>query len=216
LLDRVEVAQGERTIRLSTKQLKTLPFVHADKPPDLAERALFFFPGRGGFAPTRPFQLNLLVATPTSVASFGLPYHAPASYILPIATEAAGRGPDEPKEGRAGAGTGVDWRDIWRGHPVKIAILGVALMTLTLILFLQDFVTRRPRLHRWIRIGFLSWTLVWLGWYAGAQLTVVNVITGIHALFTDFRWDFILVDPLITILSAFTLAGLFLWGRALF
>ena len=42
------------------------------------------------------------------------------------------------------------------------------------------------------------------------------MIADIHALFADFRWDFVLVDPLIAILSVFTLAGLFLWGRALF
>jgi NosR/NirI family nitrous oxide reductase transcriptional regulator len=227
VLDRVEIVQGEKTIRLAARQIKTLPFVHADKPPTLTELALVFFPGRGEFDPTRPFQVNLLVTGATAsgrrgFASFGLPYHVPDAYVLPAAADAAeGRKPDEAKESRAGglvgaADAGVDWRDIWRGHPVKIAILGAGLSTLTVILFVQNIVTRRPRLHRWIRIGFLSWTLVWLGWYAGAQLTVVNVIADIHALFTDFRWDFVLVDPLIAILSFFTLAGLFLWGRAVF
>jgi len=227
VLDRVEIVQGEKTIRLPTSQIKTLPFLHAENPPDLTERALVFFPGHGEFDPTHPFHVSLLVTSANaaggqSFASFSLPYHVPAAYVLQAAVDAAGsRRLDEPKESRAGsppavAGTDVDWREIWRGHPVKIAVLGVALATLTVILFLQNFVTRRPRLHRWIRIGFLSWTLVWLGWYAGAQLTVVNLITGIHALFRDFRWDFVLVDPLISILSVFTLAGLFLWGRALF
>jgi NosR/NirI family nitrous oxide reductase transcriptional regulator len=227
VLDRVEIAQGERTIRLPARQIKTLPFVHAEKPPDLMERALVFFPGRGEFDPTRPFQVNLLVTSGTAAgrrgfASFGLPYHVPDAYVLQAAADSAGgHQPDGARESRAGgqppaAAAGVDWRDIWRGHPVKIAILVAALATLTVILFLQNFVTRRPRLHRWIRIGFLSWTLVWLGWYAGAQLTVVNVIADIHAVVTDFRWDFVLVDPLIAILSVFTLAGLFLWGRALF
>jgi len=227
VLDRIEIVQGERTIRLPVRQIKTLPFVHAEKPPDLTERALVFFPGRGEFDPTRPFQVKLLVASATAAgrrgfASFGLPYHVPDAYVLQAAADAAGgREPDKAKESRAdgpptATGTGVDWRDIWRGHPVKITVLGAALATLTVILFLQDFVTRRSRLHRWIRIGFLSWTLVWLGWYAGAQLTVVNMIADIHALFTDFRWDFVLVDPLIAILSVFTLAGLFLWGRAVF
>jgi NosR/NirI family nitrous oxide reductase transcriptional regulator len=65
-------------------------------------------------------------------------------------------------------------------------------------------------------VGFLLWTLVWLGWYAGAQLTIVNLITYIHTLVTDLRWDYLLADPLIAILSAFTLVGLFLWGRAVF
>jgi len=227
VLDRVEIVQGERTIRLPASQIKTLPFLHAEKPPDLTERALVFFPGRGEFDPTRPFQVNLLVTGATAAgrpgfASFGLPYHVPDAYVLQAAADAAGgRQPDEAKESRtdgppSAAGARIDWRDIWRGHPVKIAVLGVALSTLTVILFLQNLVTPRPRLHRWIRISFLSWTLVWLGWYAGAQLTVVNVIAYIHALVTDFRWDFVLVDPLIAILSVFTLAGLFLWGRALF
>jgi len=95
-------------------------------------------------------------------------------------------------------------------------VLGIALGALTVILFLQDVIARRPRLHQAVRIVFLGWTLVWLGWYAGAQLTVVGLITDIHAVVTDFRWDFLLVDPLIAILSFFTLAGLFLWGRAVF
>ena len=220
VLDRVEIRQGERTIHLRANLIKTLPFLHADKPPALTERALFF-PSDGDFDPTRPFEVNLLVTGATTAgrqrfANFGLPYHVPDAYLLPAAAEASGeRNPRESGPAPA-TGVGIDWQEIWRGHPVKIAILVAALSALAVVLFLQDFVTRRPRLHRWIRIGFLSWTLVWLGWYAGAQLTVVNVIADIHALVTDFRWDFVLIDPLIAILSIFTLIGLFLWGRAVF
>jgi NosR/NirI family nitrous oxide reductase transcriptional regulator len=108
------------------------------------------------------------------------------------------------------------WQAIWSAHQVRIAVLGVGLVALTVILFLQDVISRRRRLHRVVRVGFLLWTLVWLGWYAGAQLTIVNLITYIHTLVTDFRWDYLLADPLIAILSAFTLVGLFLWGRAAF
>ena len=225
VLDRVEIVQRERTIRLPAKQIKTLPFVHAEKPPDLTERALVFFPGHGEFEATRPFQVNLLVTDATTTgwrgfASFGLPYKVPDVYVLQADDAAGGRKPDEAKESQAGApppqGTSVDWKQIWRGHTTKIAVLVAGLSTLTVILLLQNFVTRRPRLHRWIRIGFLSWTLGWLGWYAGAQLTVVNVVADIHALLSNTRWDFILVDPLIAILSVFTLMGLFLWGRGLF
>ncbi len=108
------------------------------------------------------------------------------------------------------------WLAIWRARSGEIAVLGVALTALTAILFLQATISRRPRLHRWIRIGFLSWTLVWLGWYAGAQLTVVLVITWIHSLVTDFRWDSLLADPLIAILLGFTIVSMFFWGRAAF
>src|SRR5262249_2714109 len=36
----IQLVQGERTIRLSPKQIKTLPFLHAKNGPDLSERAL--------------------------------------------------------------------------------------------------------------------------------------------------------------------------------
>jgi len=173
-----------------------------------------FLRGDSGFDPSLPWQVRLLIAGAATdgtarFADFSLPYSVPESYLLKPTAAAAGFD-------AAAADSGLAWTAIWWARNVEIAILGVALATLTVILFLQDHVSRRPRLHRWLRIGFLSWTLVWLGWYAGAQLTVVQVITWIHTLATDFRWDYLLADPLITILLGFTIAGMFLWGRAVF
>ena len=41
---------------------------------------------------------------------------------------------------------------------------------------------RRPTVYVWVRRGFLTFTLVWLGWYANAQLSVVNVLTFTNSL----------------------------------
>ena len=218
----IELVQDERTIRLSAKQIKILPFLHAKKAPDLTERALVFFTGKSDLDPVKPWQVRLLVGSdavnPPSFASFDLTYRIPESYIVKAAVALdSNRAPDA---GTAGAGsngeTALPWQAIWSAHQLRIAILGLGLTALTVILFLQDVISRRRRLHRIVRVGFLLWTLVWLGWYAGAQLTIVNLITYIHSLVTDFRWDYLLADPLVAILSAFTLAGLFLWGRAVF
>ena len=84
------------------------------------------------------------------------------------------------------------------------------------MVLLQDQISRPRRLHRFIRLGFLSWTLLWLGFYAGAQLTVLNLITYAHTAVTDLRWDYVLADPLITIISLFSAWRFFLWGRAVF
>jgi len=199
VISRLELVQRDKTIRLSGKQIKTLPFLHAKKAPDLTERALVFLAGNSGLDPSQPWQVHLLVSAQAalghaSFAVFDLTYRVPENYVV-----------RRPSDNQA-----LPWQAIWLAHSVKIAVLGFALTTLTIILFLQNYISRRRRLHRWIRIGFLSWTLVWLGWYAGAQLTVINLITYIHTLVTD------LADPLITILSAFTIAALFLWGRAAF
>ncbi len=58
--------------------------------------------------------------------------------------------------------------------------------------------------------------MVWLGWYAGAQLSVVNVLTFAQALLTGFQWELFLLDPLIFILWGFVAVGLLFWGRGVF
>lgn len=67
-----------------------------------------------------------------------------------------------------------------------------------------------------LRTGYLAFTLVYLGWYCLGQLSVVNVLTFVHALFEGFRWELFLSDPLLFILWTFTAASLLLWGRGVF
>ena len=55
------------------------------------------------------------------------------------------------------------------------------------LFFFQDCLVRRPVLYQRVRIGFLVFTLVWLGWYAKAQLSVVNILTFVDALRTGFQ-----------------------------
>src|SRR5207245_1176057 len=57
-LDRVQIVQGDKTVRLPSKQAKFLPFLHAEKAPDLTERVLVFFPGNSEIDPTQPWQLD--------------------------------------------------------------------------------------------------------------------------------------------------------------
>ena len=59
----------------------------------------------------------------------------------------------------------------------------------------------------------MVFTLVWIGWYAQAQLSVVNVLAFLSALRTDFRWDYFLMAPLIFILWFATAASLLFWNR---
>jgi NosR/NirI family nitrous oxide reductase transcriptional regulator len=223
----IQVVQGDRTIRLVPKQIKTLPFLHARNGPDLSERALIFFKDKGDFDPLQPWRVRLLVGTdaisPPSFASFDLPYRLPETYVVKAAAAPASDRPPEAATSPAvapavaeAAEKALPWQAIWSSHRVSIAILCAGLAMLTIILSLQDVISRRRRLHRVLRVAFLLWTLVWLGWYAGAQLTIVNLLTYIHSLVVDFRWDYLLADPLVAILSAFTLVGLFLWGRAVF
>jgi NosR/NirI family transcriptional regulator, nitrous oxide reductase regulator len=209
----IELAQGDHTIKITPKQIRLLPFLHASKAPDLAERALVFFKGSHELDPAQPWQAHVLVAGKAGdkplFARFTLDYRLPAAYVVKTAAPAA-----ETSGGASDQALG--WRAIWSAHLIKIGVLAAALTALTAILVLQNRLSRNRRLHRWVRLGFLSWTLVWLGWYAGAQLTIVNLLTYLHTLVTDFRWSYVLADPLVAILSVFTLVSLMVWGRAPF
>ena len=72
---------------------------------------------------------------------------------------------------------------------------------------------RRPVFYDRLRLGFLVFTLVWIGWLAQAQLSVVNVLAFLSALRTDFRWDYFLMAPLIFILWFAAAASLLFWNR---
>src|SRR6185437_11224681 len=85
----IELTQGDRTIRLSPKQIRLLPFLHAKKAPDLAERALVFFKGSHELDPAQPWQAHVLVAGKTGdkplFARFALDYRLPADYLVKTA-----------------------------------------------------------------------------------------------------------------------------------
>jgi NosR/NirI family nitrous oxide reductase transcriptional regulator len=108
------------------------------------------------------------------------------------------------------------WLKIWKTNTVSIGIAAFALLVLTAIFFFQDALVRRPKVYVWVRRAYLTFTLVWLGWYANAQLSVVNVLTFTNSLITDFNWEFFLAAPLIFILWAAVAAGLLFWGRGPF
>ena len=102
------------------------------------------------------------------------------------------------------------------GLVLTVVALVAMLVVLTLIFFFQDLLVKREKLFDRIRLVFLAVTLVWLGWIAQAQLSVVNILTFTSALRTDFQWSYFLVDPLIFILWFAVAAALLFWGRGPF
>ena len=95
-------------------------------------------------------------------------------------------------------------------------MLTAALVLLTAVFFFQDWLARRPVLTDRFRLAFLLFTLFGIGFYANAQLSVVNVMTFFNALITDFRWDYFLMEPLIFTLWFAVAASLMFWGRGAF
>jgi NosR/NirI family nitrous oxide reductase transcriptional regulator len=148
---------------------------------------------------------------------------AAAEHAVPAraANEAAAAAADHARPANIpvwwlGATTEPFWVSVWRERAWQSAVLVTALAVLTLILLFQDWLTRRPRLLTCIRTGYLVFTLLFIGWYTLAQLSVIHVLTFINAVLHQFSWEAFLVDPLIFILWTFVALTLLLWGRGVY
>ncbi|AEA68935.1 Nitrous oxide reductase maturation protein NosR [Pseudomonas brassicacearum] len=214
IFDRVQLRQSGDTISFRDLDFQRLNDVALDDMPDFDEMAIFIIRASHRFDPGSPWTLELLVRRQTgpvsgTFSSFELAYQLPEPYLerpLPTAEQlAAAEEASRPM-----------WLTLWYQKSVEISVLGVALLVLTAILFFQDSLARRPTLLHWLRRGYLVFTVVFLGGYALAQLSVVNVLTFVHALFEGFRWELFLTDPLIFILWVFTAGSILLWGRGVF
>ncbi|MBX6324190.1 MAG: 4Fe-4S binding protein, partial [Rhodospirillaceae bacterium] len=108
------------------------------------------------------------------------------------------------------------WQRVWRARLVEIGALMAGLGVLTVMFFFQDWLVKRRRLFTRLRLGFLLFSLLWLGWMVHAQPSVVNVLTYVNALISGFRWDYFLMDPLLFLLWCSIAAALLFWGRGPF
>ncbi|MEA2094384.1 MAG: 4Fe-4S binding protein, partial [Pseudomonadota bacterium] len=150
-----------------------------------------------------------------------------ASRGIPLPSEASGSAAQTtaPAEGPAdqqapvwwlGETSEPFWVSVWYERVWQIAVLSVALGILVFILLFQDWLTRRPKRLQYIRIGYLVFTLFFIGWYSLAQLSIIHVLTFINAILHQFSWEAFLVDPLIFILWGFVALTLLLWGRGVY
>lgn len=108
------------------------------------------------------------------------------------------------------------WVTAWQQAKFRIVVLALGLTVLTSILVLQDWLARKPKLLGALRRGFLLYTIVFIGWYGLAQLSIVHVLTFVQAALRDFRWESFLIDPMLFILWSFVAVTLLLWGRGVF
>ncbi len=166
------------------------------------DAGLFALTADSGFDPVKPWRLELLVngagAAPVTVP-FGLDYKIPDAHVLM---------PDQPPV--------AAWVEAWRDNRLNVAILAVLLSVLTLIFVFQARLARFRLAHRLVRNGFLAIVLVWLGWTAGVQLSIVNVIGYVRAPFSGLDIGFYLAEPLMIMVAVYTLFSVVLIGRGVF
>jgi NosR/NirI family nitrous oxide reductase transcriptional regulator len=226
IFDRIEILQEGSSTRFRDRNHTRLGALAASGAPDLREIGLFVTPPEFTLDPTQPWQLQLLVQRTLGVRdkaflTFDLDYTLPEQYLRReqrAATVPAAQASVPAAQAPANATDTEEplWVRMWRSQTVSVGITAFGLAILTAIFFFQNILVRRPTFYTWVRRAYLVFVLFWLGWYANAQLSVVNVVTFANALVTGFRWEFFLAAPLIFILWSATAPGLLFWGRGPF
>lgn len=108
------------------------------------------------------------------------------------------------------------WIQNWEDKSWQILVLLIGLVLLTAMLFFQDWLVVRTRLFKFLRIGYLLYTLVFIGYICLAQLSIVNILTFAQVMARGFSWDTFLVDPFIFVLWSYVAFSLLLWGRGVY
>jgi NosR/NirI family nitrous oxide reductase transcriptional regulator len=208
IFDRTQLQQDGKVISFHDTDYYRLDDVYIDGFPSFSEMAIFIIRDNYEFDIGSPWQVELLVrrqvgALDSIFSSFYGDYLVPEQYIdrpAPVI---------EPEPVPL-------WVTVWEQKSFQIAVLSVALGFLFIIIFIQDVLVRYPKLMHGLRQGYLVFTVVFIGWYAFGQLSVVNVFTFVHAFQGNFQWDLFLLDPVLFILWGFVAMTMLLWGRGIF
>ena len=213
IFDRIQVVQGEEAFRFTDHGYKNLGDIEAEGAPDLKEVALYYAPKSAVFNPAEGWQLQLLVQRAIGplekvFIGYDLNYQLPAQYIK-IEKPAVHQSAEEMETQAVNA----LWMKMWQAKAPEVIILLLAIFLLTILFFAQNQLVKYRALTDRIRLGFLIFTLFYIGYYAQAQLSVVNVFVFVNAMLSGFRWEFFLMEPMIFILWCSVAVSLLFWGR---
>lgn len=218
IFDRIVLVQDDVSVRFRDRAHRRLGEIALEGAPEFSELDLFKIPADAGFEPTEPWRLQLLVqrevgALERLFVTNDLGYHLPQKYTMPIEVAAPSEAAVSLATADEAAAQSDLWRRIWTDKTVEIGILAAMLTALTVAFFFQNFLTRSDRATTLFRMSFLTVTLVFLGWYANAQLSVVNLMALTGSLASGFSWQAFLLDPLTFILWFSVAAAMIFWGR---
>jgi transcriptional regulator of nitric oxide reductase len=201
--DRITLHQGDLPLEMRDLDLDD-PLA---LPPDLrrADAKVFRVIGPAGLDPAQPLEFALHVVRskgliyPERIArDFPLPYRLPAGEVL------------QPHADNK------SWVGIWRSRAWELGVLALGLALLAAVLARpRRLVADARRLARF-RTGYLVFTLVFVGWIAQGQLSIVNVTALVQAIVGGRGLGFFLYDPMTVVLWAFVAVTLVAWGRGTF
>ncbi len=108
------------------------------------------------------------------------------------------------------------WVESWRVQSLNLTILLAFLAGLYYLLFFRQSWMASSANLKYLRPAILMFTLLFIGLYGQAQLSIVTVIALVKTLASTPGFSFLLYDPLSTVLWVAVILSLFIWGRGTF
>lgn len=109
-----------------------------------------------------------------------------------------------------------EWLLAWKGRWVDIVVIVLSLLLLSVVLARPRWISIQPRRLKGFRAGFLAYTLLFLGWHAQGQLSIVQVTGAVKSLVGGLGLSSYLYDPVSLVLIGFTVISFVAWGRGTF
>ncbi len=203
---RLAISQNNKSYPINKKQFRNLGFLHGEDKPFFAEAGLYRIPP-GLINPVQPWQLELLLESDITSENkkVYVDYHLNEKYIIQPDGLKKLANKDEPI-----------WHAAWQNQKNNISILIITLCILTFALIKMEVLTKINKNRQLFRLFFLLWILIWLGWEAGGQVTVLSILTWLTAPATQPSWNTLLSDPLLIVLMSYVILTFFIWGRGVF
>lgn len=199
---RLAVRQNELTIEIRDLDVE-LALAGA---PAFAELAAFGVAVTAGFDPAQPWQLVQRIERQK-----GIVWPERVVRELTVDHRLPERFFDIPESEET-----IAWKAAWKNRAPDLAALAALFAVLAAALLAQRRLVAKPARLAAFRWAVLATTLVFVGWIAQAQLSIVNLSGPLAALTHGRDLGFLLYDPATFAVAAFTLVTLIVWGRGVF
>lgn len=213
IYDRIQVKQGRSSFTFRDTDYLNLYSVQAAAHPTFHESGIFIVRGGQQFSAAYPWQFVFMGNKQDKDSGSRVFANFEQEYWLAAAYLQGGR-PTVQRPDPA-------WLKVWKSRALEISLFSAFLLVVAAFFATRDRWVRLARRSdkRWIAIPkYAAWliSIAFVGFYALAQPSVTQVLTWVHSLVYEWRWELFLSDPFIFIFWWFIFLTTFVWGRGLF
>ncbi len=202
---RLAIRQNELPVELRDMDVD-LRLAGAPDFAEFSELAVFRVTAQSGFDPAQPWQLVQKIEREKGIV---FPERVSRELLVDYRLPERFFAIPESAETRA-------WKAAWQSRTADLAALAALFAVLAAALVAQRRLVARPARLAAFRWAVLAITLVFVGWHAQGQLSIVNLSGPLAALAQGRDLGFVLYDPVTLAVAGFTVLTLAVWGRGVF